>query len=318
MAGSGDKIDYNLRPAKQIERKMMCEAFRRLSPFQQVELYRYIGFGSFYFADFSLIHRSLGIKDLHSLELQSWKKPRFVFNRPFGCVNLKFGHSNTLLRQFSWNNRRTILWLDYDDPLDESCFEDISFFCNNATSGSLLVITVDAQTESDPDTLEREFEDFRERVTDDRMPFGVTANDLVEWGTATLSRRIISNEIASVIDARNGVLDESQHFIFKQLFNFHYKDTARMLTVGGILYNKPEQKLFEKCNFNSRSLRFLRSGASPYRIDLPRLTYREIRNLNAQLPCESRRLRAKGVRREELRKYARVYRWFPSFAEVEM
>lgn len=323
MPGSGDKIDYNLRPAKQIERKMMCEAFRRLSFFQPIESYRYIGFGSFYFADFKLIHKSLGITDMLSFELQSWKRKRFEFNNPFGCVKLKFGHSNQLLKKY-WRSRRTILWLDYDDPLDKFILRDVSYFCNNAASGSVLIVTVDVQAESE---LEHEFSQFKERVTDDiavsitgdatereRIPFGVAAKDLAGWGTAKVSHKIITNEIAKVVSERNFL--ESEKLIFRQLFNFRYKDTARMLTVGGILYSASESDNFQACDFGS--LKFVRTGSNPYTIDLPKLTFREIRYLDSQLPIEPSKLKSKGIKAEELRKYAKIYRWFPSFAEVEM
>ena len=46
MASSFTKIDYRLRPAKSVERRMMAESFLRLRPFGSVESYRYVGMGS--------------------------------------------------------------------------------------------------------------------------------------------------------------------------------------------------------------------------------------------------------------------------------
>ena len=76
---SFEKINYNLRPNKCIERKMMCEALGRLAFLEYLENYRYIGFGSPYFADFTLFHRSLGITKLESIEKEESKKSRFEF-----------------------------------------------------------------------------------------------------------------------------------------------------------------------------------------------------------------------------------------------
>jgi hypothetical protein len=315
MPGSGDKIDYSLRPAKQIERKMLCEAFRRLSVFQSVESYRYIGFGSFYFADFKLIHKSLGITDMVSFELESWKRKRFHFNNPFRCVKLAFGHSNTLLRDH-WRNRRTILWLDYDDPLDMSCLRDVTFFCNCAPSGSVLLITVDAKTDEEAASLDEALLALNERVSEARVPRDVSAKHLVGWGTAKVSHRILKNEIEKVISGRNALLNEPEKLMFEQLFNFQYRDSARMLTVGGIIYSEKESEKFRACDF--KSLKFVKSGVTPYRIELPRLTFREIRHLDSQLPNNLSQLKSKGIKVDDLRKYAKVYRWFPSFAEVEM
>jgi len=61
-------INYALRPAKAIERRMLCAAFERLHPFQRIQDYRYVGFGSIYFSDFQLLHRQLGITDMLSIE----------------------------------------------------------------------------------------------------------------------------------------------------------------------------------------------------------------------------------------------------------
>ena len=55
MPKSYESVNYVLRPAKNIERKMFCEAFRRLAEFGRVDSYRYVGFGSTFFSDFSLV-----------------------------------------------------------------------------------------------------------------------------------------------------------------------------------------------------------------------------------------------------------------------
>jgi hypothetical protein len=68
MANSFRKIDYRLRPAKAVERRMMAESFLRLRPFGSVETYRYVGMGSVYFADFSLFHAVCGFETMVSIE----------------------------------------------------------------------------------------------------------------------------------------------------------------------------------------------------------------------------------------------------------
>ena len=39
---SYESINYALRPAKAIERRMLCEVFRRLYPFQPIDQYGYV------------------------------------------------------------------------------------------------------------------------------------------------------------------------------------------------------------------------------------------------------------------------------------
>ena len=116
MSGSFTRVNYRLRPAKGVERRMMADAFLRLWPFGRVESYRYVGMGSVYFADFALFNTVCGFTHLVSIEdaedLQT--QNRFKFNVPLGSIELKFGHSNVELPKLHWDNVRTICWLDYD------------------------------------------------------------------------------------------------------------------------------------------------------------------------------------------------------------
>src|ERR1035437_7380194 len=114
---SYEKINYSLRPAKSVERKMFCEAMIKLSHFHNIEKYQYVGFGSTYFSDFSLIHKNLGIKKMVSIEKDDDNSDRFEFNRPFSCIGTIFKHSNQALSEINWKIP-TVLWLDYDYRID--------------------------------------------------------------------------------------------------------------------------------------------------------------------------------------------------------
>ena len=77
MGKSYEEINYAIRPAKCIERKMLCEAFRKLSVFGDVKNYRYIGFGSPFFNDFYLFHKNLSINNMICIEKHEEDKERF-------------------------------------------------------------------------------------------------------------------------------------------------------------------------------------------------------------------------------------------------
>ena len=68
MAGSGEVVNYNIRPCKNIERKMMCEMISCLATVDELSEYRYIGMGAKYFVDFIQMHKKFGIKEMYSLE----------------------------------------------------------------------------------------------------------------------------------------------------------------------------------------------------------------------------------------------------------
>lgn len=304
------KVNYNLRPAKNIERKMLSEAFRCLTSFGRLNSYRYVGFGSVFFSDFKILHRSLGITPMISIEdTKKRNEHRFDFNRPYSCVKMEFGNSKDVLPKLSWD-QRTILWLDYDKTsgLDQDDLTDVSFFCATAVPGSVLVVTVDAR-EGDPP--EKRLDSLLERLSG-KVPPDVKNKDLAGWGTARVYREIIDNEIRKTLYERNAALVREQQVQYKQLFNFEYEDSTKMLSCGGLLYERRQAELLKECDFNS--LRFIRSGKKPYQIIVPNLTINEIRHLDRTLPHRQRC----PISMTDLKRYSELYRYFPAFVEAEL
>jgi hypothetical protein len=321
MAGSYKKIDYRLRPAKSIERKMLAESFRRLSEFGRVDLYRYVGFGSVYFSDFSLFHKLLGFKQMVSIEDASdpGVKARFEYNRPFKCVDMMFGSSGGVLPRLAWDVR-SIVWLDYDGILNKEVLEDIATVTSKVPSGSILLVSVNAnvprissdEAEGGPKTP---IDTLRREVGPERVPATLDSKSLANWGTAKACRTIISNQIEETLKSRNGVLSEGSRMCYSQLYNFHYSDGAKMLTVGGIFYDEAQEHIFWKCGF--KHLDFYRGGTDAYLIDPPLLTFREMRALEQLVPVITVPTDLP-VTPGDADRYQKVYRYFPNFAETDI
>ena len=325
---SYEEIDYSLRPAKSIERKMMCDAFRKLNAFARLESYRYIGFGSTYFSDFSLFHKSLGIHNMLSIEAEDNidKQKRFTFNRPFKCIKIEFGHSNDILPSISWDTR-SIIWLDYDGKISEEILADIQFICSSAAPGSLVAISVNVQPDHS-DSNRREL--LEERVGEENVPLELRSQEdeeinevMAGWGTSRINRKIIDNKIKYVLKERNFGRDAGNKIQYKQIFNFQYADGAKMLTVGGILYDEGQSPRIAQCEFEN--LDFVRLGEDPCRIKVPILTYREIRYLDKMLPTFDDSELDSLLSEEDfyapmrdIKKYRNVYRYFPNFAETDV
>lgn len=311
---SFEKIAYNLRPAKSIERKMLVEALQRLSAFEHLASYQYVGFGSTYFSDFSLFHKSLGMTRMISIEQEDDQnlKKRVQFNRPYKCIDIKFGRSTITLPKLSWE-ARTILWLDYDDKLNSYMLSDLKYACTNMRSGSIIIISVNAH----PDEYKCDrLAELRKRAGETKVPIDISKKDLAGWGTAKVYHRIITNEITEIVDIRNKGLTFEERLAFKQLFNFHYQDGARILTVGGLLFAQKEAELAAKCAFEQ--LGFIRESTTDCLIEVPCLTYRELRYLDRQLPNDVNVTHLDWLPDDDVQKYAQVYRYFPLFAETEL
>src|ERR1041385_4655404 len=299
MPASYRVINYALRPAKAIERRMLCTAFERLHPFQRVQAYRYLGFGSIYFSDFQLVHRALGITDMLSIEKDVSAKACFRLKRPYMCIRLKFATSAEVLPNINWR-RRSIIWLDYDDRLNNEILGDIATVCLRAASGSVLVVTVNAQADAEPASEDRDayqqqtgklfdLGDYRLRIAKallgEKLPAGTNGADLRGQEIASMFREVVHNMIAEQISMRNTALPANEKVRYRQLFHFRYKDGAQMLTVGGVLYREADEQKCRACAFEA--LPFIRGGPEPCNIKAPCLTPKEIRHLNSQLPKRS-------------------------------
>ena len=323
MSGSYRKINYDLRPAKSIERKMLCEALRRLLVFSRLSKYTYVGFGSTFFTDFLLIHKSLGLNDLISIEKEVSDKGRFKFNCPYKCVKLKFGDANDVLPEISWA-KKIILWLDYDEPLKESILTDIGTFISRAQTGSVVLITIDVKPDKslEQNAEKNRYEQLAERINKVKIPIDVQEKDLGKDNYPRVCYDVVNNEIDEVLSKRNGGLENK--LFYKQLFNFYYQDSSPMLSIGGILYAANEEAQIKKCNFEKLDfIKCERSRYEPYTITVPNLTFREMRSLDKMMPLKNKLVPKKAkelvfVTDSEIKEYGKIYRYVPNFVEAEI
>lgn len=312
MSSSYERINYSLRPAKSIERKMVLESLHRLSEFGRLDAYRYVGFGSPFFSDFALLHRQLGLRRMISIESDVDKGERFKFNKPFACIKLILGHSNDVLPTLDWT-QRSIVWLDYDGKLNEGMLADVRTVMMSAPSGSVLIVTVNAH----PDELEADrLEKFEARVGSKNVPLGTTTTELEGWELAATSRVVLNNVIVDSLNDRNGGLQPEEQFFYQQIYNFHYSDGARMLTIGGVLFDGGQAGHLAACGFEL--LPFIRRADESFSIEVPSLTFREMSYLDERLPQMTSLPRVPDVKKEDVEKYTAVYRYFPKFVDAEL
>src|SRR5689334_16559424 len=84
------KVAYDLRPAKQVERRMLLDCLQRLARVGfDLPDYQYTGFGSIHFVDFVMLHKLLGMRNLLSVEYSAAIEKRVEFNKPFGLINIE-------------------------------------------------------------------------------------------------------------------------------------------------------------------------------------------------------------------------------------
>jgi hypothetical protein len=246
-------------------------------------------------------------------------RQRFVFNSPYSCIRIRWGTSSQVLPTLTWH-KRAILWLDYDEYLDASKLGDIATVASSVRSGSILAVTVDVDPDrvgKGPDAPALRMKHLRERVGDEKIPRGTKGACLSGWGLGRTCRDIIHNEIEQALSDRNAPQPDTRRLTYHQLFNFHYADNAKMLTVGGYFVDEQDGLLLSPDRF--RDLDFVCSGQKPYLIEVPILTWREATYLNERLPRSAPHVpHPKWLPDEERGRYGKVYRHFPTYLEAEI
>jgi hypothetical protein len=331
-------INYALRPAKNIERKMLIEAFRRLSFIDDLTTYRYIGFGSTYFSDFELIHKELNITNLISIEADKGSAPRFEFNRPYSCVDIRFDFSYNILPTLNYDTK-DIIWLDYDKSLKKYMLDDIDTIISNVQMGSMFLISLNVENPklllcdddiSDPKKRKNKtkikLEEINEslegylNISEEMSPLNIDNSIFKDWNFAKRCTQIINDQINKSVQNRES--REKKGITYQQLFNFHYADGSKMLTIGGIIYDSSLENDITNCKFDS--LGFTRKDNIALEINVPNLTFREIKYLNKYISIDDITKFPKDVSGKridtivpstEIKMYHEVYRYFPTFSE---
>lgn len=323
MKDSFRRVDYSIRPAKYAERKMLAEIFRRMAHFEPINRYRYVGFGSVWFSDFLLFHRLLGVKNMLSIEQSTKSKDRFEANKPFN-FDIDFRSSTLVLPEMDYTQRQFI-WLDYDDPISTDMLRDVASIAMRARSGTALAVSVQchrapeiivAEEERQRDSNAPSAEErFATRFKDYNIDPQITAADLGGWAFGELSRKMLLDSILNTLEIRK-LANPNDEVLLKQVCNLEYEDGAKMTTIVVVFYSPNESELLESCQFDE--LDFLEDDGSAVYIPTPKLTVKEFRLLEKQLPLSGgAQLNVGSIPPGEAQCFIKMYRYFPNFVVVE-
>ena len=276
---------------------MAVDAMRRLSHFGPLHEYRYVGMGGYEFVDFDLVHRALGVHRMTSIESRV-DEARLEFNRPFPDIDIRIGTSNEVLPAIPIDGPM-IVWMDYCSKLHQDVLQDLQFLGEQLQTGSMLIVTVNA--DSYPDDR---FAKFESRVGRDRVPLGIESDkDLDGWALAEVQRRVMLTEVSVGLSKR-----KDPPWI-KQILNFQYSDTNRMQTLGIVLVDQSCEAKFTDANYPS--LEYVRIGETALRIKVPVLTAREALQLESRLEKGGPVPSLDWLEPGQAESFAELHRWYP-------
>lgn len=313
---SFEKLNYLLRPSKQVERKLLIHALHRMASLgYDVSTYTYLGFGSVYYADFILFHKYLYIDDMICVEAADIPK-RMNFNKPFSFIRLRMKRVAELLPELD-RTKKYLVWLDYDCGLSSELLRDAAGFLHVLAPGSIFLITVEAEARL-PEDIESENQTYGQRVDrcieEYREEFGryvlggIKRNVFSKSGLPKFLATVLRTHFTETLASRRGIE-------FLQLFNFRYADGAQMLSMGGLIDERQKARRVRRSNLFD--LGFVHDNPEPLEICVPPLTVREKQWLDQKLTDElSTDSLEFELREEMLDDFRRYYRHYPTYYET--
>ena len=306
-------VNYSLRPSKNIQRQIIFDGIRELQAHLDLERLVYLGFGSIWFTDFVMAHKLLKIDDMVSIEANDIGFRRAQFNSPYATVRVKHGLSNvvipTLYDDEIIKHRPWLVWLDYDYCFNESVKDDVLSLVENAPANSLVIFTFNGHemeygaAQDRPDRLRNLFGD----VVPDDLSKRACKDEKMQETLADIALNYMQAVAADL--ARPGG--------FVPAFRLIYKDSAPMVTVGGILPAKGAAQIANAVVADHTWL-----CRPEKRIIAPHLTMREAALLQSQLPRSEQLSRSIilglgfDLEEEQIETFQTYYKQYPAFAQI--
>ena len=300
-------LNYETRPLKFTERKMLLSVFNRIVNYYKND-YQYIGFGGVAFTDFKLFHRELHIKEMCSIEGGKFSIEKLEYNCPYSFINIYQNLSSKILSEIELN-KKTIVWLDYDETLDDYFFDDIAILFSRLPVGSIYLMTCNRELKSSATREEYTSEQFKEKFGNN-VPFLLKNSAFAGENNHKTIKKLLEFQIQKTLKERAN--STSEDFKFNQLFNILYQENrgANMFTYGGII----TEKEFDVENLLLSDFEFISPEDIPYKLEIPNFTRKEIDLVDSHLSISEADLVSKKVITQiELDKYKKTYKYLPNF-----
>lgn len=311
---SHEKVHYELRPAKQVERRMLLHAFHELRNLgYAISNYEYTGLGSIYFVDFTLFHRYLGLTRMTSVEGDPDVQKRVKFNCPYNLITVVNDEMSAQISRLS-SDRQHILWLDFDSIITKELLESVHLAASQLSVKSILLVTVDVEPPGRPEDGPKKWNPthwMRHYKQEAGSHFwrGISTRDFAREALPLTNARILQSAI------NEGLQERDANFI--GMFSFLYADGHRMLSVGGMVGTDEDCRRIR--SLNRKELFFMRDRITddPFPIRVPLVTRKERHCLDQNMPrtdqwapCEFE------MKPDDVRDYSEIYRYYPAYTEM--
>lgn len=314
---------YHLRPNKYVDRCLFVNALERLNSQIKLQQHRYIGFGSYLFDDFKLLHDRLNIDTMISLEADATVYHRAKYNAPYRCIEIVNQKSTDFISGENWGERNSIIWLDYVSPKElGQQFSDIAALSNTILPHDILKVTLNANADTLGKIevgLDARFEKLKARIGD-YIPADATSDECTKDKYPLLLLRCLHIMLAKCF--RETRYDK--RFVLP-LFSTIYQDSQHlMLTFTCVILN--DHDMAERIREGFQDVGYVNcEWDKPSLIKIPELTIKEMLEINKLLPdkdVDKQLLEQFNFvfqnKPEEVASYISFYKYYPSFQSINL
>ena len=321
---------YHLRPNKFIDRHLFIQMLGGLRKIYPIEKYQYVGFGSFLFDDFKILHNNLGLSDMISLESDADICKRAEFNKPYKCISVQNTTSSDYIANAALE-KATIFWLDYTAPSElGSQLADFCTLVGKMKAGDIIRITLNANPsaldDGEPKENDDQIHDGRlaklKSLIDEYIPSDTAKESMTYNGYPQLLLSCLRNAAGKTLSP-----SQYQRRRLMPLFSSCYADGQQMITLTAIVIDneyaegriKECLKLHDYVNCE---------WDSPCLIQAPELTAKETIHINNALPIKRsiKTIKDKygfafqnGASLEDaIMSYVKYYKYYPNFHHVSL
>lgn len=313
---------YHLRPNKYVDRCLFIHMLEQLNTSIDLKSHRYIGFGSYLFDDFKLVHNRLNISSMISLESDVNLYKRAQFNLAFKCIKIINQSSTDFISNGDWGDESTIIWLDYTDPKElGKQFNDIATLTKIVETNDIIRVTLNANSSSlgkieikDATELwDYRLNKLKERIGD-YIPVGTSISEMSTEKYPLLLLKCLKKMLENSF-----VESKYEKRFLMPLFSTIYEDGQTMLTFTAIVLDDHSKE--REITHLYQDIPYINlKWDEPVRIHIPELTVKEMLEMNKLLPDPNaqKQLSQKFdyILEDEINSYISFYKFYPSFQSI--
>jgi len=191
-------------------------------------------------------------------------------------------------------------------------------------AGSILLVTVDVEPPEDYDymSVDPDFDSSKEVLGPKHwrryfeyhasayLPLGLSDDGFGKSNLTQRSAEVLKAAFTKAIVARTQLQ-------FLPMFNFTYRDSHSMLTMGGMIAGSAEKRLLRASDISNAVYYRKDFEIPPFDIRVPRLTRKERVYLDREMPCADGWVpKDFNLDPEQVQHYRDIYRFLPAFAEI--